>query len=64
MCRPIYLFTVRSSWRRRRRPAQYLFQVEGRVETLDVGEDPRPRKPQQLPALGVDEIQDPRRCAV
>jgi hypothetical protein len=56
--------TVGSSWRWRRRPLQYLFQVEVGAKALEVGKDLRPREPQQLSALGVDELQDLRRCAV
>jgi hypothetical protein len=33
-----------------------LFQVEAGAEALEVGEDSRPREPQQLLALSVDEL--------
>jgi hypothetical protein len=48
----------------RRRPLQDFFQVEVGAEALEVGEDPRPCEPQELPTLGVDKLQDLGRRAI
>jgi hypothetical protein len=43
---------------------QDLLQVKVRAKALEVGEDPCPHEPQELPALGVDELQDLGRCVI
>jgi hypothetical protein len=46
-----------AGWRWRP-PLQDFLQVKVGAKAMDVGQDPRPCKPQELPALGVDELRD------